>query len=213
MNVQSRRAPTGAGGIEQGFAAGRNARERSREETRRNLIDAGLRLFACAGYDSASVKQIAQEAGVAQGLLYHYFESKEKLLQAIFQTCMEDVRLSFAASAGAADSTDGMERLIRASFRIVQENQEFWRLSYALRMQPRVLGNLAGPLQEWTVEILQSLENLLQNAGYPDAATEAAILFGTIDGIAQHYTMMPETYPLEPVVDALVARYPARNES
>ncbi|MES2459136.1 MAG: TetR/AcrR family transcriptional regulator [Armatimonadota bacterium] len=187
-------------------ATGPNARGRARAETRTNLVNAGLRLFARLGYDSTSVKQIAQEAGVAQGLLYHYFESKEKLLQAIFQISMEDVRRSFAA-AGAIGSSSALEQLIRASFRIVQENQEFWRLSYALRMQPAVLGSLAEPLAEWTTEILGTLERLLRDAGYPAPATEASILFGTIDGIAQHYTMMPATYPLGTIVDALVTRY------
>jgi AcrR family transcriptional regulator len=182
-------------------------REQARTETRANLIQAGLRLFARVGYESTSVKQIAQEAGVAQGLLYHYFESKEMLLQGIFQRSMDDVRLSFAAGMGGTDATRGLEPLIRASFRIVKENQEFWRLSYALRMQPAVLGGMAGPLAEWTTEILSTLENLLRDAGYSAPDIEASILFGTIDGIAQHYTMMPDTYPLPAVVDALVARY------
>ncbi len=189
-------------------------REQARTETQANLIQAGLRLFARVGYESTSVKQIAQEAGVAQGLLYHYFESKERLLQAIFQRSMEDVRFSFAVGIGigGTDSRPGLESLIHASFRIVQENQEFWRLSYALRMQPAVLGGMAGPLAEWTGEILSTLESLLREASYPNPATEASILFGTIDGIAQHYTMMPDTYPLPAVVDALAERYSGANK-
>lgn len=182
-------------------------REDARIETQGRLIAAGLRLFARSGYDSTSVKQIAQEAGVAQGLLYHYFASKEKLLHAIFEQSIEDVRLSFAESAGAEGSGDALELLIRSSFRIVQEKQEFWRLSYALRMQPAVLGSLAAPLSEWTTEILTTLEGLLRDAGCPQPALEAAILFGSIDGIAQHFTMMPDTYPLGDVVDSLVQRY------
>jgi AcrR family transcriptional regulator len=183
------------------------SREKARLETQSNLVDAGLRLFASQGYESTSVKQIAQEAGVAQGLLYHYFDSKEKLLQAIFQRSIEDVRLSFASSAGGADPASRLEALIRSSFRIVQDNQEFWRLSYALRMQPAVLGDMAVPLAEWTQEILQTLEHLLSDVGYRDASVEASILFGTIDGIAQHYTMMPDTYRLPDVTEALVSRY------
>jgi AcrR family transcriptional regulator len=182
-------------------------RERARLDTRSNLVDAGLRLFARVGYESTSVKQIAQEAKVAQGLLYHYFASKDKLLQAIFERSIEDVRLSFAASTGGPDSGSRLEALIRSSFRIVQNNQEFWRLSYALRMQPAVLGDMAVPLAEWTQEILQTLEQLLSDVGYRNPSVEASVLFGTIDGIAQHYTMMPDTYPLPDVIEALVFRY------
>jgi AcrR family transcriptional regulator len=44
-----------------------------------------VRVFARKGYHAARVGDIAAEAGVAHGLLYHYFDSKEKLLETIFR--------------------------------------------------------------------------------------------------------------------------------
>jgi AcrR family transcriptional regulator len=55
------------------------------EEKRRHLLDAAVRVFARSGYHSARVGDIAAEAGVAHGLLYHYFPSKEELLATIFR--------------------------------------------------------------------------------------------------------------------------------
>lgn len=49
------------------------------------LLDAAVRVFARHGYHSARVGDIAAEAGVAHGLLYHYFASKEELLATIFR--------------------------------------------------------------------------------------------------------------------------------
>lgn len=55
-------------------------------ETRRSqLLDIALTLFAEQGVEHVSIKDLATEAGVAQGLLYHYFQSKEELLVAVFQ--------------------------------------------------------------------------------------------------------------------------------
>jgi AcrR family transcriptional regulator len=55
-------------------------------ETRRNqLLDIALALFAARGVENVSVKDIAVEAEVAPGLLYHYFRSKDDLLAAVFQ--------------------------------------------------------------------------------------------------------------------------------
>jgi TetR/AcrR family transcriptional regulator, fatty acid metabolism regulator protein len=55
-------------------------------EARRTLIlEAAVRVFARKGYHAARVGDIAAEAGVAHGLLYHYFDSKEKLLETIFR--------------------------------------------------------------------------------------------------------------------------------
>ncbi|HEY4238149.1 MAG TPA: TetR/AcrR family transcriptional regulator [Gaiellaceae bacterium] len=55
------------------------------EDKRRQLLDAAVRVFARKGFHASRVGDIAEEAGVAHGLLYHYFESKDEVLQAVFQ--------------------------------------------------------------------------------------------------------------------------------
>ena len=55
------------------------------EEKRRQLLDAAVRVFARKGFHASRVGDIAEEAGVAHGLLYHYFESKDAVLQAVFR--------------------------------------------------------------------------------------------------------------------------------
>ena len=57
----------------------------SQEEKRRQILEAAVRAFARKGYHACKVGEIATEAGVAYGLVYHYFGSKEELLQTIFR--------------------------------------------------------------------------------------------------------------------------------
>jgi AcrR family transcriptional regulator len=52
------------------------------EDRREQILDAALRVFAQKGFVRATNKEIAQEAGITPGLIYHYFESKEDLLRA-----------------------------------------------------------------------------------------------------------------------------------
>ncbi len=52
-------------------------------DTRRALLDAGLELFAEKGYFGTSLRDIAKAVGVRESALYHYFQSKEALFQAI----------------------------------------------------------------------------------------------------------------------------------
>jgi AcrR family transcriptional regulator len=54
------------------------------EEKRRQILDAAVRVFARKGFHASRVGDIAVEAGVAHGLLYHYFESKDAVLEAVF---------------------------------------------------------------------------------------------------------------------------------
>ena len=64
--------------------------ERSIEATpagakRRLILDAAVRVFARRGYHASRVGDIAEEAGIAHGLLYHYFGSKEDVLRTIIR--------------------------------------------------------------------------------------------------------------------------------
>jgi AcrR family transcriptional regulator len=58
-------------------------RERQAKERRDELIDAALITFARRGYHATSLKEIAEAAGVTDGLLIHYFGSKANLLSAV----------------------------------------------------------------------------------------------------------------------------------
>jgi len=53
-------------------------------DKRRAILDAAIRVFARQGYHSTRVADIADEAGVAYGLVYHYFDSKEEILNTLF---------------------------------------------------------------------------------------------------------------------------------
>ena len=53
-------------------------------EKRKRILEAAIRVFAEHGYHGSRVGDIAEDAGVAHGLLYHYFASKEDVLRTIF---------------------------------------------------------------------------------------------------------------------------------
>jgi TetR/AcrR family fatty acid metabolism transcriptional regulator len=55
------------------------------EEKRRLILDAAVRVFARKGFHTSRVGDIAEEAGVAHGLLYHYFSSKDEVLETVFR--------------------------------------------------------------------------------------------------------------------------------
>ena len=181
-----------------------------REESRERILVAALRLFARHGFAATSVRMIAEDAGISQGLLYNYYDGKESLLRAIFERSMTDVRASFA-SAATATPGKAVELLVRSAFDIVRGHRDFWQLSYQLRMQPQVLAGLGDETRRWTDEIRAQLEQLLERAGVSDPAVEARVLFAAIDGAAQHFVLDPDRYPLDDVADAIVRTFrPAR---
>jgi TetR/AcrR family transcriptional regulator, fatty acid metabolism regulator protein len=61
------------------------ATTRRSESRREELLAAAARAFASKGYHGCRISDIADEAGTSHGLVYHYFSSKEEILQTIFR--------------------------------------------------------------------------------------------------------------------------------
>ncbi len=71
-------------------------------EKRRVILDAAVRVFARQGFHTCRVADIADEAGVAYGLVYHYFSSKDEVLSTLFLERW-DVMLGVIAEIDAQD--------------------------------------------------------------------------------------------------------------
>ncbi len=71
-------------------------------DKRRVILDAAVRVFARQGFHTCRVSDIADEAGVAYGLVYHYFPSKETILDTLFLERW-DVMLAAIAEAETTD--------------------------------------------------------------------------------------------------------------
>src|SRR5881409_4063963 len=70
-------------------------------DKRRLILDAAVRVFARQGFHTCRVSDIADEAGVAYGLVYHYFSSKEEILDTLFLERW-DVMLAAISEADAS---------------------------------------------------------------------------------------------------------------
>jgi TetR/AcrR family fatty acid metabolism transcriptional regulator len=78
------------------------SRARTPEATdkRQQILDAAVRVFARQGFHSTRVSDIADEAGVAYGLVYHYFRSKDEVLNELFSE-------RWSLLVAAIEETDG----------------------------------------------------------------------------------------------------------
>ena len=81
-------------------------RSNGQEDKRALILHAAVRVFARKGYHTCRVGDIAEEAGVAHGLLYHYFRSKEDVLDCVFSETWADI-------AGAAHRVEETEEPAR----------------------------------------------------------------------------------------------------
>ena len=84
-------------------------------DKRRVILDAAVRVFARQGFHTCRVSDIADEAGVAYGLVYHYFPSKEAILDTLFLERW-DVMLAAIDDAAASDRSPREQLHAIASF-------------------------------------------------------------------------------------------------
>ncbi|MGZ5311266.1 MAG: TetR/AcrR family transcriptional regulator [Solirubrobacterales bacterium] len=90
-------------------------------EKRRAILDAAIRVFARQGFHAARVSDIAREAGVAYGLVYHYFDSKEQMLNELFSErwalLLDAIRQADAELDGPRDKLEAAAGFIIESYR------------------------------------------------------------------------------------------------
>jgi AcrR family transcriptional regulator len=93
----------------------------AQEEKRRLILDAAVRVFARGGFHGSRVGDIAIEAGVAHGLLYHYFSSKDEVLQTVFREnfgeLLERFRAVEASEEPAAARLEGIAKILLRTWR------------------------------------------------------------------------------------------------
>jgi len=85
----------------------------AREEKYSDILIAAIRVFSEYGFDGAKMEYIAKEAGIGKGTVYEYFESKEKLFEAILKFSVEEFRLGLKESRDRGENVE--EKILNCS--------------------------------------------------------------------------------------------------
>jgi AcrR family transcriptional regulator len=145
---------------------GRKAEQR--DATRATLLSVARELFTERGYAATSTTEIADQAGVTRGALYHHFTAKDDLFRAVFEQLEQEVvdRVARGAAAGA----DALEQMRLGSHAFLDACLDPAVQRIVLLEGPAVLG--------W--ETWQEIEERY-GYGLVAAAVDAAIGAGLID--------------------------------
>jgi AcrR family transcriptional regulator len=101
----------------------------SADDKPRRILDAAVRVFAAQGYDAARVGDVAKEAGVAYGLVYYYYESKEAVLEAVFREAWGRLLAAVAlAEETGSDASEQLGLVIKIVLRAWRDDPDLVRL-------------------------------------------------------------------------------------
>lgn len=98
-------------------------------KTKKAIFNAAIKVFSIEGYDSATVDEIASEAGVAKGTLYYNFQGKEEIFKFVIDEGMKLIKNEVLDAI--KDIDDPLEKLkisAKVQLRYVYNNKEFFRV-------------------------------------------------------------------------------------
>jgi AcrR family transcriptional regulator len=177
---------------------GPGKRELVREERRQQILQAALKVFSAKGFHAANVSDVAAEAGVSQGTIYWYFDSKHELFEAAFtsvidgfveevfpkldslQTATEKLKALTQQMENYADVIEGLMILLLG----------YWASSAHREQSARAWTELLAEAVDATAAIIE--EGIESGEFRPvDANAVAWALLAAYDGLAAYTMFIP----------------------
>ncbi len=166
-------------------------REHRKQATRRELLEAGRRLFGQRGLYESRIEDLTRGAGIAKGTIYGYFENKEALIEAVVTSGLSELLGHVHREAqGARDRDDLVERAAAAHLRFFEENPDLMRILHQARGMMKFGRPETPKLRRVLKHYLAGLGHILTlkrpapAAKREDSMEVAALLFGALSGVA-----------------------------
>lgn len=185
-----------------------NQLQKLRESKKQQILEAALKIFAAHGYNGATINMIAKEAKIAKGLMYSYYESKEKLVEELIFFGMQKAALLLQEKpVSALTSKKAFEESLRNMINLFLQEKNFWRLYTMLALQP----NLAAKFKKEAIAFLEQYMGMymvyFQKKKSKNPMAEAMLFGAIIDGLMFDLLVAPELYPLEDVMKMIVEKF------
>ncbi len=171
---------------------------------KKKLFDAALKLFAAQGYFATTVDQIWAEAGVSKGLVYNYFSSKEELVVALLKDETERMAGVAVKLSDGGPLEESMSAFVEDYLRFLKAERQSLRLQLSLLIMPELRGSVAAPLQTRAAMLLSTVHGWFRRAGVEQAKSKARVFLAMLDGVALHYLVVFDRYPLRTVKQQLI---------
>jgi AcrR family transcriptional regulator len=177
-----------------------------REQTRQQILDAAFELFAEEGFSKTSIAAVAKKAEVSKGLIYHYFDSKERILESLFDQLMEMAEEMMTFPEGYT-SSEKLRSVIEDSFHFIEHQSNLGRLMIGLALQRDAFETLKPKIDQVTGAQFELFAVVLKDAGFEKPRIEAYKLGAMLDGILMDYVALGQEYPLNDIKQKILDDY------
>lgn len=183
-----------------------------REKSKAAILEAALEQFAHKGFEKTTISIIAKEAGIAKGLVYNHFQSKELLLEEVVLNGIEQIKAlmgDFTTIPVASLMDEMVDKLCDA----VEQEFQFWKLYISLITQVQTLERMKEPFEQLMQESTKQITEIFESLRIENAEAQARCFAAMFDGMFLHYTFFGEAYPLRSVGEAIKSQFKILLES
>jgi len=181
--------------------------EQIRKERKAAIMETALEEFAEHGYESSAISTIAKKAGVSKGLMYNYFESKEELLKTIMSEGIDEIFSYIDPNRDGVITKEEFVYMIDELFALMKEKSNFYKLYFALIMQPAVSKLFIDKINEVFAPMIKMFVDYYAKKGAENPLAEAILIGALFDGIGFNYLFNEDHYPLEDVIKLVKERF------
>jgi len=185
---------------------------------RDQIVRATIRCLAREGYTRLTMKKVAREAGVSQGILHYYFADKQAMLVATLTAVSRELdrRVAAAQSRTTRDPAARLRALVRTCLVVARERPEFWVVFlefWGEMVHDRRLRAVNAEVYTRTRKLIGRLIADGTRSGRfraVDPERAAAVVLGLVDGVSLQLTFDPEAFSVAEaarVCDDALARY------
>jgi AcrR family transcriptional regulator len=172
--------------------------------SREKILQAAFDVLGRQGYENTSIKEIAEEAGVAQGLVHYYFKSKQQLVLAVLEFVCQKVELG--AVEGEAGALQAFEQT-KAAIRESRDTNALYIQLIAVSLHDPVIGSGVRDFIRTERAHIEDIARqvLAQREADPSPARGiAGVVWAAVLGIMVQSLVDPE-FNADEAVDALAA--------
>lgn len=183
--------------------------ERIRQLAMNNIRTTAMEVFLERGYHAASTDEIARRAGVAKGLIYNYFQTKEGLLAEIVTMLTEEIAAVMDSVRHAASPQDQLKQVVDGALNYVTKHPKAYRFLLHLQTMPEedvILYKYGRQLNEEMAKQFRVQNGIFMRmeAGNPEA--RSLYFSSVLHGVMLLISLYPG-YPVEQVKEQIFSEF------